>query len=112
MVSKATVRHLDMNRLEAAYAEVLEQRRLAGEIQRWDYEPERLILAKRTSYLPDFRVVLANGELEFHETKGFVRDDAIVKLKVAARLHPYRFYLVRKLPKRDGGGWDIREIQP
>jgi hypothetical protein len=40
--------------------------------------------------------MLANGELELHETKGFMRDDAAVKLKVAAGMYPMRFYLVEK----------------
>jgi hypothetical protein len=74
---KATQRKQGMNGLERKYAAVLESRKLAGEIQRWDFEPVKLRLADRTFYTPDFRVVLNDATIEFHETKGgFMRDDA------------------------------------
>ena len=98
-----------MNSLERAYAQHLEAKRQRGEILRWDREPVKLRLADLTYYTPDFRVIAADGTEEFHETKGFMRDDANVKLKVAAELHPYRFYLVKQLPKKSGGGWEITE---
>jgi hypothetical protein len=98
-----------MNRLELAYAQHLEAKRLRGEIQRWDREPVKLRLADLTYYAPDFRVITADGTEEYHETKGFMRDDANVKLKVAAELHPYRFYLVRQLPAKAGGGFELTE---
>lgn len=102
-----------MNRWEAAYAlEVLEPRRLAGELAEWGFEDTKLRLADRTWYTPDFRVVGVGGETEFHEVKGFWRDDARVKLKVAARLFPrYRFLAVRRRKKREGGGWQV-EVLP
>jgi len=55
-----------MNKLEAAYAEVIEGRKLAGEIAWWAYEPITLRLAKRTGYTPDFAVLLADGLMQFH----------------------------------------------
>ena len=48
----------------------------------------KLILADRCSYLPDFFIVKADGTPEFHETKGFWRDDARIKVKMAAKLFP------------------------
>lgn len=95
-----------MNKTEAAYAAILEARRLAGEIHRWDFEPVKLRLADRTYYTPDFRVILANMEVEYHEVKGFWRDDARVKLKVAAEQHPYRFVAVRLVH----GQWQTEAI--
>lgn len=95
-----------MNNLERAYSNYLEARRKAGEILRWDFEPEKLRLADRTFYTPDFRVIDSEGRIEFHETKGFMRDDAAVKIKVAAEQHPYVFKLV--MQKR--GQWDIQTI--
>ena len=83
-----------MNRTESKYAQYLENRKLLGEIIRYDFEPESLRLAKGCVYMPDFRVQLANGELEFHEVKGYWMDDAKVKVKVAAQTHPYRFIAV------------------
>lgn len=85
-----------MNKLESAFSIVLEARKRAGQIARWDFQPEKLRLANRTFYEPDFRVVQNDGEIVFYETKGFMEDDAAVKLKVAAEMHPYRFVLVKK----------------
>jgi len=110
--AKVRERHPGMNQLESDYAAHLEQRRLAGEIREWAYEPERLILGRSCSLLPDFRVVTSDGYIEVHETKGQLRDDAWAKLKIAADLHPYRFFLVRRRRKKDGGGWDIQEVPP
>ncbi len=98
-----------MNKLEASYAQELERRKMEGEIEWWAYEAVTLKLADRCRYTPDFLVLLANGELECHETKGFMRDDARVKLKVAAEQFPIRFVLVRARAKRDGGGF-VKEI--
>lgn len=99
----------EMNSLEKRYSLHLESRRLAGEIDGWSYEAEKLRLADRTFYSPDFRVVLPAGEIEFHETKGgLMLEAANVKLKVAAALHPYRFFLVRWVSKEKR--WDAREV--
>jgi hypothetical protein len=99
-----------MNRLELAYSLELEARKQVGEVLRWEYVPERLRLADRTFYTPDFRVQMPDGTIEFHETKGFTQDAGLLRIKLAAELHPYRFRLVKQRPKRDGGGWDITEI--
>jgi len=80
--------------LERRYAAHLTQMKDFGVIRDWAYEPESLVLAIGARYTPDFRVVLNNGVIEFHETKGYRREAAIVRLKVAARLHPYIFQLV------------------
>lgn len=96
----------EMNSLESRYAERLETMRAAGEIDAWTFDAEKLRLAKRTWYSPDFRVVMADGEIQFHETKGFMQDDANVKLKVAAAIHPYRFFLVTWRAKQ----WNVVEV--
>lgn len=63
-------------------------------------------------YTPDFSVTIL-GKTAFYEVKGFMRDDAAVKLKVAARTyHEYNFYLVTKLSKKQGGGWNFQYILP
>jgi hypothetical protein len=97
----------ELNGLEKAYASLLEARRLAGEILRYDFEPVALRLANRTTYTPDFRVILSDLREEYHEVKGFLRDDAWVKLKIAAELHPYAFFLCR----REKGQWQIEEVK-
>lgn len=94
------------SKLEADYAVELERRKLAGEIQHWDYEPEKLRLALRTFYTPDFRVVV-DGRTEMHEVKGYLRRYASLTLRFAAETFPqYRFVLVQR-PK---GQWTLREL--
>ncbi len=91
-----------MNKTEAAYAGELELRQRAGEIVWYRFEAIKLRLAGKTFYTPDFVVIMANGEVQFHEVKGFWRDDARVKIKVAAEQFPFRFIAIRKTK----GGWE------
>lgn len=101
----------EMNRLESVYAAHLTERIATGEVAHWMFDAVSLRLADRTFYKPDFLVLLANGELEVHETKGFMEDDAAVKLKVAAdRFWWFRFVLVKAKAKKDGGGFTFQEI--
>lgn len=101
-----------MNKLEAAYErDVLLPRKLAGEIAWYRYEAAKFRLTdtdKLTTLTPDFLVMLANGDLEVHETKGFMEEDAAVKLKVFADQYPFRVYLVKHPNKATG--WVITEI--
>ncbi len=100
-----------MNGTESDYASILEARRRAGEIIEYHYEALTLKLADNTRYTPDFLVMTALGELELHEVKGgFIREDGWQKLKIAAGMFPFRFFLCQKLAKKDGGKWSIREI--
>lgn len=100
------------NKTEAAYSTHLETRRLAGEIQWAAFEVITIKIAADCRYTPDFVVLNAQNEFEFHEVKGFMTDDSLVKIKVAARNFPARFFLIFARKKKDGGGWDIREIEP
>jgi len=98
-----------MNRTEQAYANELEARRLSGDVASWMYEPAGLRLAANTTYNPDFLVVLEDGTTEWHEVKGFWRDDARVKIKVAATRFPFwRFIAVTK----KAGAWIVEEFEP
>ena len=100
-----------MNKTEAEYAGMLEARRLRGEVAWWRYEAITLKLADNTRYTPDFLVLLPDGVLEIHETKGgYIREDGWLKLKVAAALFPFRFFLCQKAAKKDGGEWSIRRV--
>ena len=56
--------------------------------------------------VPDFMVMLADGQLQAHEVKGYWTDDARVKIKVAAALFPIEFIAIKKKAKKDGGGWE------
>jgi len=99
-----------MNKTEQAYAATLEQRRAAGEVVWYKFEGIKLRLADNTFYTPDFAVMLADGALEMHEVKGYMQDDANVKIKVASDLYPMRFFVIRTRPKKDGGGWQVNEV--
>lgn len=85
-----------MNNTEMQYMNELELRKKANEIISWYFEPIKLKLADNTYYTPDFMVILST-HIEFHEVKGFWRDDARVKFKVASELYPYfKFVCIRK----------------
>lgn len=100
-----------MNGLERSYAEtVLAPRKMAGEIIEWWFEAITFKLADDCRYTPDFLVLLADQSLECHETKGFMRDDAQVKLKIAAQMFPFKFVLCKKETKKQGGKWIIVEV--
>ena len=89
-----------MNKTEEAFSWILERRRLAGEILEWAFEPEKFRLSDNTFYTPDFRVIMADETVVFYEVKGFMRDDAAVKIKVCAEQHPYPFRLVKMVKGR------------
>lgn len=96
-----------MNNLESRYATHLELRKMAGEVLWWGFEVIKLRLADRTTYEPDFLVMLADRSLEVHETKGFMREDAALRLKLSAALFPFRFLVIREIK---GGGWSGRDV--
>lgn len=107
-----------MTATEKRYSEVLEGMRLSGEIDRWDFEPERLVLADRTQFTPDFRVILNDGSVVMVEVKpaGWEhipnQDMSNVKVKVAAQLHPYIFWRAVERRKKDGGGFEVETVEP
>ncbi|RZN40416.1 DUF1064 domain-containing protein [Escherichia sp. E2593] len=99
-----------MNQTEAAYCQMLELRKRAGEVAWYRFEGIKLRLADNTFYTPDFAVMLASGEMELHEAKGMWTDDARVKTKVAADQYPFRIIAVTPKPKKAGGGWKVEEF--
>jgi hypothetical protein len=96
----------EMNKTEAAYAAQLEVRKSLGEILWWRREPMRLRLADDSYYKPDFGVLPANRVFELHETKGFWREAARVRIKVAAELFPFKFIAIT----RAKDGWEREEF--
>lgn len=96
-----------MNKTEEQYSLILEAQKRNGGIQDYFFERMTLKLANDCRYTPDFLVINRDDELEFHEVKGgLIRDDAAVKLKVAASTFPFRFKLCQ-LKKKN---WTIVEI--
>jgi len=77
-----------MNKTEERYARRLENMKLAALIIDWRFDELNFRLAKKTHYRPDF-LVITTDRIEMHEVKGFWRDDARVKIKMAARMFPW-----------------------
>ena len=50
--------------------------------------------------------MVASGQIEVHEVKGFWTDDALVKIKVAAAKFPFRF-IAKQYVKKE---WITREF--
>ena len=86
-----------MNSLESKYSTHLEVLRVAGGIHGWRFGSVKFRMADKTWYLPDFQVMMNDGTIEFHETKGFMTDKANVKIKTCAALYSeYIFRLVKE----------------
>jgi len=100
-----------MNRLEEAYASYLEQLRRGGAIAAWKFEPMRLCLAPRCSYTPDFLVVASEApQVCLDDVKGYWRDDARVKIRVAAAQFPW--FRFRGVTRSKGGLWTFEVFRP
>jgi len=110
-----------MNKLETRYAAYLSSQRTWGRIADFAFEPLRLRLGAdwKTSYTPDFLVILPDGTIELHEVKPHKRgkgatagaywtEDARLKVKLAARLFPAQFVGVHEDPG-EPAGW-VREV--
>lgn len=99
-----------LNKTEQAYEALLKEWQHLGIVAWFKFEGVKLRLADNTFYTPDFAVMLANGQMELHEVKGFWQDDARAKIKIAADMYPFRFLAVRPKAKKDGGGWEREEF--
>jgi hypothetical protein len=93
-----------MNATEAAYDAYLRQQQYAGLILWHRFEAIKLRLADGSYFTPDFCVVTAEREFQCHETKGFWREAARVRIKVAAGLFPFKFIAIKRIK----GQW-VRE---
>lgn len=100
-----------MNGLESAFSLELTRRVNAGELLWWRFEGITLKLAPDTRLTPDFATQTPDGEIVLYETKGFMEDDAHVKLKVASATFPFRIIVVKKRAKKDGGGFTEDEVK-
>lgn len=98
-----------MNRTEAQFAEYLRVQEIAGVTLCHRFEAVTLKIANDCRYTPDFMAMGVGGEITFFEVKGFWRDDARVKIKVAARTFPeFRFVGVQK----KGQSWVFEDFEP
>jgi hypothetical protein len=103
------------NKLEKQFeAEQLYWRRLRGELDRYTHNAPTLPLANGVTYKPDY-YASKDGKVLIYEVKGekrngkvVARDDAVVKIKVAAKEWPeFDFFLTWK----DADGWKYQEVK-
>lgn len=118
-VARARRKPGELNKTEEAYQRHLEGQKMLGNVLEYWFEGMKLRLADNTFYTPDFFVLVACGELECHEVKGFKRkdsgaagyyalDDSRVKIKVAAEMYPFRFVTVFQDPRAKT--WHAEEV--
>lgn len=107
--TRVTVAPRKMNKTEGAYWDRL-QTLVRGGLLAWcGYEVVTFKLAHDTRYTPDFIIITNDGAVEAHETKGFFREDALVKVKVAAeQIRWCRFFVVKKT----ADGWESKHVDP
>lgn len=94
-----------LNKTEAAYLALL---RTQGHL--WlGIQCVTLKLADDCRFTPDFAYINHEGRFTLVDVKGFQREDALIKAKVAARLFPWAsFVIVSKIK----GGWDVKDVNP
>lgn len=80
------------SRWEANYARYLNWLKEQGKVKEWQYEPETFefphIKRGTRFYTPDFKVVWADGTVEYHEVKGYMDQKSRTALKRMARYYP------------------------
>jgi len=107
MLAKGRLKRGEMNDTEKGYADHLTRLQLSGEVLWWRFEGIKFRLCDGAFYTPDFAVMLADGVIEIHETKGNWEGDAKLKIRLAADQFPFRFLAIQTVPKSRGGGWQV-----
>jgi len=98
---KKTSRVQGMNKTESQYSYELDYLKRAGVIEEYWFERVKLKLAYKTFYTPDFLIRYTDGRLVFVEIKGWLRDDAAVKYKLAREMFPWAEFVMLRRVKRD-----------
>jgi hypothetical protein len=77
---------------EANYARYLNWLISVGEVTSWEFECRTFLFEGQTrgviSYTPDFRVVMPDGSVQWHEVKGWMDDKSKSRLKKMAKFYP------------------------
>ena len=95
-----------MNKLELRYSTQLQMLKQTGKIIDWKFEELRFMLGNGAWYKPDFLIVKTNV-YEIHETKGFWREAARVRIKTAAYRFPwFKWCAVQWINER----WEYEEF--
>ncbi len=96
-----------LNKTERRFYEILRGRERRGELCGVRVQAFTLRLANAVRYTPDFSAVVG-GRMKFFEVKGgFVREDAWVKLKIAAAQYPEFDFVMAQEIKRQ---WSETEV--
>ncbi len=98
-----------MNKTEFAYGQLLDLRTREGEVRWWGFEAIKLRLGPKLFYSPDFALVMADNTIECHEVKGFWRDDARAKIKMAAQTFPFLKFVAVTYEKKT---WQYEDFSP
>lgn len=101
-IVKAAVDRL--NKTERFYMQGLELKLRAGQIRRYWVQAITFRIADDCRYTPDFVVEQLDGVMVLVETKGFLRDDALVKFKTTLEQFPFFQGLMVGLNK---GHWHV-----
>lgn len=87
----------EMNVTEKHLDRELQLEKLQGHIKEYHFESIGLKIAPKTWYFPDFVVFMPDDRMHVIEVKGFLRDDAAAKYKVAVGLYPgIHFHMIRR----------------
>lgn len=95
-----------LNKTEKAYYELL---RRECNVHWIGVQNITLKLADDCRFTPDF-CILRVDSMEFIDVKGFQREDALIKIKVAARMFPWATFVIVK--KSKSGGWEHENVKP
>lgn len=99
LAPKLVLKHTQqMNKTEAAFFARLQAERFTN----IHYESMKFRLAEKCWYTPDFTAEGERGICCFEVKGGFVRDDAVVKFKVARQLYPHIHWEMWQLTR---AGW-------
>jgi hypothetical protein len=84
---------------EANYARYLNWLKKSGKVASWEFEPKTFIFEAiqrgTRAYTPDFRVVLPDGQVEWHEVKGWMDDKSKTRLARMAKYYPEEKIVLR-----------------
>ena len=100
------------NKLEAEYAAHLEAERQVGKIEHWWAKPFKVRLANNCTYEVDFMVQELDGSIRVDETKGFMREDALLKIKFFVQLYPFPLWVITKEKCPGGYEWKRKLFVP
>lgn len=95
------------NDWESRYGSQLHLRMMASDIAMYAYQPIRLRLATAVWYTPDYIVRHIDNTIECVEVKGFMREAANLRLKIAVDRFPQFRFTIAKLDK---GNWTHRKL--